>query len=234
MRKETLVVIPARGGSQGIPRKNLAPLAGLPLIAHTIRAALGASAVTRVLVSTDDAEIAEAARAHGAETPFLRPAEISGGAVHAVAAPLHALEWLRTHEGYTPERIVMLLPTSPLRRAEDVQGAIELFEKSSAPAVISVVEMDKQLPHLRRVRADGVLEPLVPLATANVQRQDLEPLFALNGSIYVSTPSALISGGTFHLPAAIAFPMLPRFSVDINSPADLMLAEFYLSQPSIF
>jgi CMP-N-acetylneuraminic acid synthetase len=229
---ETLAVIPARGGSRGIPRKNLAMLGGLPLIAHSIRAARDAG-LSRIIVSTDDAEIAAVSREHGAETPFLRPAEISSGEVHAVAAPLHALAWLRQNEKYEPARIVMLMPTSPLRRAADITGAIELFEKSGAPAVVSVVELDKQLPHLRRLRADGVLEPVVPLANANVQRQDLESLYALNGSIYVSTPAALIAGGTFHLPGAVGFPMLPRFSVDINSPADLMLAEFHLSHSYI-
>lgn len=229
---ETLAIIPARGGSRGIPRKNLASLGGLPLIAHSIRAARDAG-LSRVLVSTDDDEIAAAAREHGAETPFLRPAEISSGEIHAVAAPLHALAWLRENINYEPARIVMLLPTSPLRRAADIAGALDLFEKSGAPAVISVVELEKQLPHLRRLRAGGVLEPVVPLTNANVQRQDLEPLYALNGSIYVSTPAALIAEGTFHLPGAVGFPMLPRFSVDINSTADLMLAEFYLSQPHI-
>lgn len=229
---KTLAVIPARGGSRGISRKNLALLGGLPLIAHSIRAARDAG-LSRIIVSTDDAEIAAVSREHGAETPFLRPAEISSSEVHAVAAPLHALAWLRENENYEPARIVMLLPTSPLRRAADIAGAIGLFEKSGAPAVISVVELEKQLPHLRRLRADGILEPVVPLGNANVQRQDLEPLYALNGSIYVSTPAALIAGGTFHLPGAVGFPMLPRFSVDINSPADLMLAEFHLSQSSI-
>lgn len=230
MKKETLVVIPARGGSQGIPGKNLIQLQGKPLIAHTIAAALNAPAVTRVVVSIDDLQIAEAARKHGADVPFMRPANISGGEVHAVAAPLHALEWLKENEGYIPERIVMLLPTSPLRRAEHVQAAIELFESGKAPAVVSVVELEKQLPHLRRIVAGGVLEPVVPLATCNVQRQDLESLYALNGSIYVTSPDQLLTHRTFHLPGAVAFPMLPRFSVDINTPEDLMLAEFYLQQ----
>lgn len=229
MSASTLAVIPARGGSRGIARKNLTPLAGRPLIAWTIVGALGASGITRTIVSTDDAEIAAVAREHGAETPFLRPAEISGAEVHSVAAPLHALAWLREHENYEPARIVMLLPTSPLRRTADIEGALDLFDRSGAPAVISLVELDKQLPHLRRL-VSGRLEPALPLANANVQRQDLEPLYALNGSIYVSTPAALVAGGTFHLPGAAGFPMLPRFSVDINSPDDLLLAEFYLSQ----
>src|SRR5690606_33677651 len=98
MLRETLVVIPARGGSQGIPHKNIVPLAGKPLIAYSIRAAKDAGSVTRVIVSTDHPDIADVARNYDAEVPFLRPAEISSGSVHSVAAPLHALDWLRENE----------------------------------------------------------------------------------------------------------------------------------------
>jgi len=226
---ETLVVIPARGGSRGIPRKNLVLLEGKPLIAWTIQAAKAARHVTRVIVSTDDPEIAEVSRQFGAETPFLRPAEISGGEVFSVAVPVHALKWLRENEGYEPARVLMLLPTSPLRQAEDIDGAIELFAASGAPSVVSVEPMDKQLPHLRRL-VDGRLEPLIPFDQLNVQRQGLEPLYVLNGSIYVTTPATLLEHGTFHLRGAAGYPMLPARSIDINSPEDLLLAAFYLNQ----
>lgn len=230
MSREAVAVIPARGGSVGIPRKNLVPLGGKPLIAHTILAAQTSRLVTRVIVSTEDSEIKNVAKDWGAEVPFLRPQALAAGTVHASQVVIHVLQQLQMQEHYYPDVVIMLLPTSPLRQPEQIDSAIELFHNASAPSVVSVVELDKQLPHLRKIDSDGMLYPLLELGALDVQRQDLEPLFALNGSIYVAAPKTFLLTGTFHMPGAIGFLMPFCNSVDINSQEDITLAEYYLKR----
>ena len=225
--KQVLAVIPARGGSQGIPRKNLAPLGGIPLLAWTIRAAQGSHRITRVLVSTEDDEIAALARAEGAGVPFVRPQALAKGDVHSVHTVLHALAWLKEHERYEPEIVIMLLPTSPLRTAVQIDEAVALFVQHEPPSVVSVTDLGKQLLHLRRIE-NGVLKPLVASGDLNIQRQDSEPLYALNGSIYVTSSARLNAQKTFHQEGAIPYRMPFRSSVDINEPFDLTLAECLL------
>jgi N-acylneuraminate cytidylyltransferase len=123
----TLGLIPARGGSKGIARKNLTCLAGRPLIAHTIESAKKASSLDRVIVSTDDEEIAAVARSFGAEVPFMRPAELAEDATPDLPVFVHALEWLQQHEGYTPAFVAHLRPTSPLRTAQHIDEAVSLL-----------------------------------------------------------------------------------------------------------
>ena len=124
---EVLALIPARGGSKGIPRKNIREFAGAPLIAYSIAAGLRANTVTRVIVSTDDEEIAEVARAWGAEVPFLRPAELANDETPDYPVFCQALEWLAEHEGYRPEIVVQLRPTSPVRPITCVDDAVNLL-----------------------------------------------------------------------------------------------------------
>ncbi len=220
----TLAVIPARGGSKAIPRKNLRPLAGKPLIAWTIAAALQARRVDRVLVSTDDEEIAATARAAGAEVPFLRPAELAGDDVHSVHSVLHALDWLEAQEGATPQVVAMLLPTSPLRSARDLDRALELLENSGAPSVISVCAAGTPLGSLRWLR-DGRLVPLERGGERNFQRQDVEQLYAVNGSIYVAAAESLRRHRGFHIDGAVGSVMSRLHSIDINTPEDFAIAE---------
>ncbi len=226
--EEVLAIIPARGNSKGIPRKNLQPLAGKPLLAWTVEAARKAGSVTRVLVSTEDAEVAEAARRAGAEVPFLRPREIAGDEVHAVEVVLHALDWLRHHGRADPALVVMLLPTSPLRRAANIDEAVALYRRGGADSIVSVQLSDKHLLHLRSLQ-DGYLRPIQPADDLNVQRQDLDDLYALNGSIYVSAPETLRRSGSFHLPATRPYVMSRLTSIDVNSPEDLVLARALLA-----
>ncbi|HET9913914.1 MAG TPA: acylneuraminate cytidylyltransferase family protein, partial [Anaerolineales bacterium] len=135
-------LIPARGGSKTIPHKNIKPLVGKPLIAWTIEAAKKCRALSRVIVSTDDAQIAEVAQQWGAEVPFLRPAELAGDATSSLAVVLHLIQWLKKHDGAVPEYILLLQPTSPFRTTEDLDAAIELAETRKVNAVVSVCETD--------------------------------------------------------------------------------------------
>lgn len=223
MKDDIVCVVPARGGSKGIPRKNLSDLGGKPLLAWTVEAALSSGAVDRVIVSTDTAEIAEAARAAGAEAPFLRPAELAQDQVHSVHAILHAADWVEAESGSAPAHMMMLLPTGPFRRPDQVRAAVELYRESRSAALVSVADIGKYMTNLRYIR-DGRLVPLDPEEDPNAQRQGLERIFAVNGSIYIARTPELRAAGTFHLPGAAAFVMSQASSLDINDPADLAFA----------
>lgn len=227
--KDILAVIPARGGSKGIPRKNLRTLAGKPLVMYTIEAAKKSQWVSRVLVSTDDEEIKSISVTAGAEVPYLRPAELATDDVHAIEVVLHALSWLREKESYIPEVVVMLLPTSPLRRADAIDEAIKRFFMLKVPSVVSVVRCAQRLVQIRYIRG-GALVPVMDLPNPNIQRQDCEPIFAVNGAIYVASPATIETFRTFHVPRAIAFEMESRHSLDIDTVDDLELAEYYLEK----
>lgn len=220
----TLAVVPARGGSRGIPRKNIRPLAGRPLIAWTLATAKAARQIDRVLVSTDDEEIAAVARAAGAEVPFLRPAAFSGDDVHSVHAVLHSLDWLEQHEGSVPDTVAMLLPTSPFRRAADLDQAVATLRTSDAPSVISVCAAATPLGSLRWLREDRLV-PVQETADHNFQRQDVEQLYAVNGSIYVAASAALRKHRSFHIVGAVGSVMSKRHSIDINTLEDFAIAE---------
>jgi CMP-N-acetylneuraminic acid synthetase len=222
-----LGLIPARGGSAGIPRKNLASLAGRPLIAHTIAAALAASRLERVVVSTDDAEIAEAARAAGAEAPFLRPAELAADAAPALMVIRHAVDWLRDREGWRAEAVVYLQPTSPLRPAARIDQAVELLLAGPADTVVSVVEVPHNLVPGSQMRLDdqGMLEPCLD-RPGPLRRQEKPRLYARNGpAVLALRPAA------WRREALYAGPTLPLVmgrweSLDIDGPEDLELAQW--------
>lgn len=222
MSARIVAIIPARGGSKGIPRKNLAELGGKPMLAWSVAAALDSGVVDRVIVSTDDVEIAQAARAAGAETPFMRPPAIAHDNVHAVHVVLHALDWLREQGEAEPEGAMMLLPTSPLRQPSDVRAAVELFDAQQADAVISLADLGKYMTNLRFLH--GVrLEMVAPGENRNAQRQGLQKLYGVNGSVFLARPPVLRATGSFHVENALGYVMDSLRSTDINSEADLAL-----------
>src|SRR5690349_22298410 len=153
---ETLALIPARGGSKGIPRKNIRSFAGYPLIVWSIAAAKQASSVTRVIVSTDDEEIASVAREYGAETPFLRPAEFAQDNTTDLPVFEHALQWLETNENYQPEVVIQLRPTSPIRPKDCIESAVRiLLEHVDADCVRGVVPAGQNPHKMWRFAGDG-------------------------------------------------------------------------------
>src|SRR5262245_50748963 len=169
---EVLGIIPARGGSKGIPRKNLAPLGGRPLIAYTCDAARASLRLTRFMVSTDDEEIFEIARALGPETPLLRPARLAADDTPMVDVLLDIVATLERRERYRPDAVVLLQPTSPFRRAEHVDAAIELLESSGADSVVTVMAVPHQFTPSSLMRQEG--NRLVPAGDSELRlrRQD--------------------------------------------------------------
>jgi CMP-N-acetylneuraminic acid synthetase len=221
-------LITARGGSKSIHRKNIQPLAGKPLIAWTIQAALGSSRLSQVIVSTDDEEITQVARLWGARVPFKRPSELSQDDSDHVSVVEHGMRWVQEHESASPQYMMLLQPTSPLRTSEDIDAAILMAEEHSASAVVSVSEM-KQHPYLsRKVLDNGLLEDLVMADVGYLRRQKLPEAYSENGAIYLTSCEALLRERTFMPKGTYAYIMPPSRSIDIDSPWDLRLAELIM------
>jgi len=225
-----IALIPARGGSKGIPVKNLVLLGGMPLIAHTIGAAQAAERVDDLLLSTDDEGIAETCRGLGLEVPWLRPAELAGDHTPMVAVLTHALERLGA-DGVTPEALILLQPTSPLRRTEHIDAAVRTFRESDADTLVSVIEVPHQYTpdSLMRRGDDGLLEPLVTDA-APTRRQDKPTLYARNGPAILIIRPKIIACGNLYGERTIPFVMDAADSIDIDGPDDLLLAEWLLER----
>jgi len=217
---EILCVIPARGGSKRMPRKNLIPVLGRPLIVHTVEQALAAALVGRVVVSTDDSDIAEVTRATGAEV-VERPKEISNDEASSEAALLHVLDTLESAQGYVPSLLVFLQCTAPVRSPSDIDEAIRTLLDEGADSLVSVVE--KRL-FLWTVK-EGRPVPMTYRPEARQRTQDMAPLYLENGSIYVLKPQVVRETGS-RLGGTIAMYCMPEASaVDIDSFDDLRLCE---------
>ncbi|NCC52354.1 MAG: acylneuraminate cytidylyltransferase family protein [Spartobacteria bacterium] len=223
-----LGLIAARGGSKGIPQKNLQPLGRLPLIGHTILAARQAKLLDRFLVSTDDEAIADTARRLGADVPFLRPMEYASDTATSVAVALHALDWLREHRDMNPAFVMLLQPTSPFRAAADIDGAIQLARRQDAQAVVSVTEaMDH--PYLAKsLDGQGRIRPFIPTDVPSLRRQDLPVVYVLNGAIYLVQTDRLRETRSWCPPGSVAWIMPPERSLDIDTPWDLRLARLIM------
>ena len=223
---EILALIPARGGSKGIPRKNIRSFAGYPLIAWSIAAAKQASSVTRIIVSTDDEEIAAVARQYGAETPFLRPSEFAQDNTTDLPVFEHALQWLETNEDYQPEIVIQLRPTSPVRPKDCVDRAVDiLLEHTDADCVRGVVPAG-QNPH-KMWRFAGEDQPMKPLLKVdgiaepyNAPRQILPPVYWQTGHIDAIRAATIKNKKS--LTGDVIYPLVidPRYTVDIDTLSD--------------
>ena len=224
-----IVIVPARGGSKGVPGKNLRPLAGLPLIVHTLQTALACDAVERVIVSSDDDEIIRVCRGvAGVEVPFRRPAHLAGDDANAIDAYLHVVDCLGVSEGSAPDEICVLLPTSPLRLPSDIAAAIELYRRNDARVVVSVSEA-KPAQWLQEMGEDGRLQRVVPGGGID-NRQSYAPVYLPNGSIYVLDVETLRRTRDYFGPQTFGYPMPPERAVDIDSEADFLAAEALMSE----
>jgi N-acylneuraminate cytidylyltransferase len=223
---EILALIPARGGSKGIPRKNIRSFAGYPLIAWSIAAAQQSQRVTRVIVSTDDEEIASVARQHGAEAPFLRPAELAQDKTLDLPVFEHALQWLAENEGYKPDVVVQLRPTSPIRPRDCVDNAIKiLLEHPRADCVRGVVPAGQNPHKMWRIpKPDGPMTSLLEVPGIdepyNAPRQILPPIFWQTGHIDAIRVSTITRKHS--LTGNKIYPLVidPRYTVDIDNLSD--------------
>jgi N-acylneuraminate cytidylyltransferase/CMP-N,N'-diacetyllegionaminic acid synthase len=229
---EVLVVVGARGGSKSLPGKNIAPLCGKPLIAWTIEAATGSRSVTRTIVTTDDEEIAETARRCGAEIPFTRPASLAQDHTPGIDVVLHAVRWLDDQQGYRPDIVVHLQPTSPLRASSDIDDAITLLVERDADAVVGVTHVKHHPWWMKKVDQDGWMHDFVPQSAPTANRQELPPVYSVNGAIYLARLDVLIETGGWYTLRTSAYVMPAERSVDIDTWHDLAVAELLLEAAS--
>jgi N-acylneuraminate cytidylyltransferase len=232
--KETGVVaiVPARGGSKSIPRKNIRSLGGVPLLAYSIEAGLSSRLVDRVIVSTDDEEIAAMARRYGADVPFLRPAGLAEDATPDLPVFVHALAWLEEHDGWTPEIAVQLRPTSPLRPPDCVDSAIKLLRADPAADSVRGVVLASQNPYkMWRLREDGGLAPLLAGGAEdyNRPRQELPATYWQTGHIDAIRTSTIREKGSMSGACLKALVIDSAYSCDIDTESDLKRIEWTLS-----
>jgi len=223
---KVLALVPARGGSKGIPRKNVKRIAGKPLIAWAIEAALRSPLLAAVAVSTEDQEIAEIARQWGAQVPFLRPPELAQDDTPGIDPVLHALDQLPEFDA-----VLLLQPTSPLRTTEDIDGCVGLALARQLPSVVSVSEPEKHPYWMYRLGTDQRLQALMDVPPASC-RQELPPVYVLNGALYFARTNWLRQHRTFVTAETVAYIMPQERSVDLDSPLDWKLAELLLKEQS--
>lgn len=223
--KKILGIIPARGGSKGIPRKNILEIAGKPLIAWTIEEARKSVYIDKVVVSTEDSEIANTASRFGADVPFLRPKDLAKDDTPGIAPVLHAIEQLPYYD-----YIVLLQPTSPLRIVEDIDGCIEYCLKADAFCV-SVSEVDKRPEYIFTLDKDRHVNPVMgSIAYKSQRRQELPEMYVLNGAVYVAKVKELLCEKSFLASNTVGYVMPECRSVDIDTKLDFAIAEFLLKQ----
>lgn len=227
-----IAVVPARGGSKGIPRKNLRMVAGKPLIIHTLECALNTSCITRTVVSTDDEEIAALARSiPGVEAPFLRPRELANDNASAVDVYLHAANEL-SRDRQPVDELCCLLPTAPLRQPGDIESCVTLFKTMQADVVLSVIAA-KPISWHQAVQPNGRLTSLPNSNTSIDNRQGYERSVIPNGAIYVLRMEALARTRTYFGPRSWGYEMPASRSIDIDTEDDLTMAEALMTKRSL-
>ncbi len=229
-KPDILAIIPARGNSKSIPRKNIREFAGFPLIAFSIAAARQARSVTRVIVSTDDPEIAKVSRQYGAEVPFMRPVEIAEDATLDLPVYEHALHWLAEHEKYFPDAVIQLRPTSPIRPVDMVDKAVEiLLNHTEADSVRGVIPSGQNPFKMWKIDSAGIMQPLLKAdgikEPYNAPRQDLPPTYWQTGHIDAIRPRAILEKSSMSGDVVLPLFIDPIYSVDIDTMLDWQRAE---------
>lgn len=228
MEPVVLGIITARGGSKGIPRKNITLLAGKPLIAWTIEAAFESDCLDRVVVSTDNAEIAQVCRDCRAEVPFMRPVELAQDDSPHMDVIIHAVEWMMSHENYSPDYVMLLQPTSPLRTAEDIDAAVALALQRAADGVVSVSEAPAHPYLIKRITEKGSLVDFVDTPKGYLPRQSFPPAYVVNGAIYLGRREVLLQRRTWYATRTYPYIMPLERSLDVDTPWDLYLANLVM------
>ncbi len=225
-----LGVIPARGGSKGVPHKNIKDLAGKPLLAYTIEAALQSGIFERIIVSTDDEDIAAVAGKYGAEVPFIRPADIAGDLVSSDAVILHALQFYEKQNIFFKE-VCKLQPTSPFRSAQNLKDAYKVFRQENRDYLVSVCECEHSPLWSGTLGKDNSMDDFLREEVIRSCRQELPQYYRLNGAIYMAKTQSFIENKSFFGKNSRAFVMSQEASVDIDNSLDFLFAEFLLQSP---
>lgn len=224
-----LGVIPARSGSKGVPNKNIKMLAGKPLMCWTIDAALKSGIFSDIIVSTDSEKYAKIAKESGACVPFLRPKELASDQSSTMDVIRHLIAKL-LESGKSYEYLAILQPTSPLRKADDIQKSLYELQQKRATSIISVCETEHSPFWMNTLPDDHLMENFLRPENNNVPRQKLNKWYRLNGAIYISKVDVLLKNGSFYGPQSYAFIMSQGSSIDIDSELDFEIADFLLKR----
>jgi CMP-N,N'-diacetyllegionaminic acid synthase len=223
--KLVLAIIPARGGSKGVSRKNIREIAGKPLIAWTIEEAKKSKYIDRLILSSEDKEIINIAKSFGCEVPFIRPDHLALDSTPGMDPVLHAIRKLPKFDF-----VVVLQPTSPLRIAEDIDGCIEQLLKSASPSCVSVTEPEKSPYWMFSLNDESKIEPVINQNDIIVRRQDLPSVYALNGAVYAAETNWLLEKKSFLTKETTAFIMPKNRSFDIDTEEDFLFCEWRINQ----
>ncbi|TBL73011.1 cytidylyltransferase domain-containing protein [Paenibacillus thalictri] len=218
--KRVLAIISARGGSKGVPRKNIRDICGKPLIAWSIHAAEQSKYIDRLILTSDDDEIISVARKWGCEVPFVRPSELAQDHTPGIDPVLHAVQQV---PGY--DLIVQLQPTSPMRLSEDIDGCLEKLIEQEADACVTVTEPEKSPYWMYSLGLDDQLVPVIKMSEFATRRQDLPKVYVLNGAVYVARTDWLLRQKTFLTEETIGYCMPSERSVDIDNEFDFFIVE---------
>ncbi len=224
-----IAFIPARGGSKGLPGKNIKPLLGKPLIGRAIEEALASRYIDRVVVTTDDEEIASVAREYGAEVPFLRPQELATDTASAIDVYLHAAEFMRDQEGCDVEKFMVMLATAPMRTTEHIDEAVEKFNQDGARTLISMTEAETPVSWYHILDGQGrVHNAGFDAGNVVANRQANSTYYIPNGAIYILDYDLLKQERTYYCENTTIYEMSREDSIDIDTPYDFALAEYMM------
>ena len=229
MNKKILAIIPARGGSKGLTRKNIRVLAQKPLIAYTIEAAKTSKYFDRIIVSTDDEEISCVSKNYGAEVPFLRPIKLAQDDTPGIEPILHCLNWLAKEQAYIPDYVCLLQCTSPLRNHYQINEAIEEMFNKNVDSIVSVYESDKS-PYWMKKIENGKLKSFLDNNKDYTRRQDIPKAYMLNGAIYICKTELLIKNRSWYSENTIPYIMDKNTSVDIDDINDFKFVEYLMKR----
>jgi len=225
-----VAIIPARGGSKGLPGKNIKLLSGKPMIGYTIEAAMKSNHISDIIVSTDDPEIAEVAKSFGAKVPFMRPGKLAGDKSSAIDTYIYTIDKLNSDFGYSISDFTVLQPTSPLRTSDDIDAAATLFKEKNADSVISVTEALHPPIWAKKIRDDGVLVNYFESDLYNKNRQEIETAYMPNGAIFIFKFEKLKSNYTYYFERTFPHMMEAERSIDIDTHYDFDIAGFLLNR----
>lgn len=227
--KIVLAIVPARGGSKGIPRKNIKNLCGKPLIAWTIEQALKSKYIDRLIVSTEDEEIAKISRDYGAEVPFSRPIELAQDDTPGIEPILHCINWLKDNENYYPDYVCILQCTSPLRKVNHIDEALEKLIEKKADSIIGVRKSEIS-PYWMKNIVNGKLVDFIKDSHKYVRRQDLPAVYRLNGAIYIGKTDILVNNRNWYTDNTLPYIMSQEDSIDIDTIMDFKFAEIIMKE----
>ncbi|MFT8348040.1 cytidylyltransferase domain-containing protein [Clostridium saccharoperbutylacetonicum] len=226
---DVIAIIPARGGSKAIPRKNIKEINGKPLISYAINECKKSKYINRIIVSTEDEEISEISQKYGAEVPFLRPKELAEDSTPGIDPIIHCINWLRDNENYIPQYVCLLQCTSPFRKFNQINAAFEKLVSEDADSIVSVCESEISPYWMKKIQ-NGKMKNFLEDDTFHARRQDVPKVYRLNGAIYIAKTDILLKNKNWYTENTLPYVMDRNSSIDIDDMIDFKFSEFLMKE----